>query len=194
MMLSQISEVFASSAVEMLQHNSGTYPQRSHREPQKTQRNPGVEPVQPTGRLLAAQAVYDFLELLANPRRLPWSSPGGGGVAEMWFSCSDRAKSCLMISDFSCLFAFVESSPPVFANRRYAARAIKRPMNKTAIIMSASLAFPSSLLRACVAGNGHLQVLSTIRVAMAPTRTEMTATIISGLWSSNHLPMPTLCG
>ena len=34
-MLSQISEVFASSAVEMFQHNSGTYPQRSHREPKK---------------------------------------------------------------------------------------------------------------------------------------------------------------
>jgi hypothetical protein len=53
---------------------------------------------------------------------------GGEAFAEMLFSRSDSAKSCLMISPFSHFSALLRSPLPIFANVANTARAVTTPM------------------------------------------------------------------
>lgn len=67
---------------------------------------------------------------------------GGEAIAEILFSRSARAKSCLMISPFSNFSALVGSPADVFATIANTARAVTTPMkmNTMLIIYAAFLA------------------------------------------------------
>jgi len=59
---------------------------------------------------------------------------GGEAIAELLFSPSDSAKSCLMISPFSHFSAFLGPRAHVFAKIANTARAVTTPMNTMPII------------------------------------------------------------
>ena len=59
---------------------------------------------------------------------------GGEAIAELLFSPSDSAKSCLMISPFSHFSAFLGPPAHVFAKIANTARAVTTPMNMMPII------------------------------------------------------------
>src|SRR6266702_8404106 len=60
---------------------------------------------------------------------------GGEAIAELLFSPSDSANSCLMISPFSNFSAFSGLRAHVFAKIANTARAVTTPMNTMPIIM-----------------------------------------------------------
>ncbi len=78
------------------------------------------------------------------PGLMPLSESGPrnrtGGVAEMLFSRSDNARSCLMICAFSDFSALLRSPTHAFASIANPARAVTTPMNRMLIICAVFLA------------------------------------------------------
>jgi hypothetical protein len=76
--------------------------------------------------------------------RVPWLESGarnrtGDAVVEILFSCSDNAKSCLMISAFCDLVAFLGRSANTFTIVAHITSAVATPINGMLIIYSAFL-------------------------------------------------------
>src|ERR1700736_5755082 len=105
----------------------------------------------------------------------------GEVIAEMLFSRSDSARSCLMISPFSHFSAFLGPPTHIFANMASSARAVTTPMKRRLTIQATFLACHESQRCDLSSAEHHFQAFSTIRVAIAPIRAHITPTTISGL-------------
>ena len=67
---------------------------------------------------------------------------GGEAIAEVLFSCSDCARSCLMISALSPFFAFLGEPAHTFVNIATTATAIVTPMQMNMVLLIYA-AFPA---------------------------------------------------